>query len=258
MLGVTIKRWASLKVAVMAFWSLDGGFWKQKRLAREHQFVSEKVEAKRSAGRLGGRPKPLNNKESEKADGSENRKQNESELKAPTPTPTKNPIVPKGTLQTEFIEWWAAYPARDGANSRAAAEERYILARRAGASRETLLAAVTAYAVEAKRLGKLGTEYVKQARFFLSPKDRLWEDYAGKAALPAASATASADYLAGLSDARWREEVRCWKSTIGHWPLAHRTPVPDHPETKVPTHILNEFGIQPRPKQAAFALRAVA
>ncbi|NBJ13321.1 YdaU family protein [Microvirga arsenatis] len=83
MLGVTPKKWASLKAAVMAFWRLENGRWFQSRLSRERQFVEEKVEKRRNAGKQGGRPKSLKNQEPEKANGS----QEKSKPKAPTPTP---------------------------------------------------------------------------------------------------------------------------------------------------------------------------
>lgn len=86
MLGLTPKKWAALKPNVMAFWSLENGVWVQSRLSRERQFVEEKVEKRRAAGKQGGRPKSLENNETGKAKGSVS----ESKLKAPTPTLTPN------------------------------------------------------------------------------------------------------------------------------------------------------------------------
>ncbi|MCJ2138597.1 hypothetical protein [Methylobacterium sp. E-066] len=57
--GTTPKRWAALKAIVLADWTLSEGNWSNDQVAREHRFVSEKVERKRAAGKLGGRPEPL-------------------------------------------------------------------------------------------------------------------------------------------------------------------------------------------------------
>ena len=43
MLSVTVGRWMKLKPAVMAFWALENGCWKQGRLTKERKFVEEKM-----------------------------------------------------------------------------------------------------------------------------------------------------------------------------------------------------------------------
>lgn len=254
MLGLTIKRWGSIKSSVMAFWSLEDGHWVQKRLSREHQFVSEKVEKKRASGRLGGRPKSLENNDQVKANGSEIEKRIGSEPKAPTPTPTYTPVVPKGTKDAEpegFAEWFAAYPKRDGANPRAPAASRYASTIKAGIPSETLLRAVRAYAKECERKGKIGTEYVKQAQYWLSAKDRLWEHYAAQPEAAKPRGEGPDEYLASLSDDRWRDEVNRWRARLGYWPLRTRTPPPDDPATAVPKHILAEMNLLPDRARAA-------
>ena len=120
-----------------------------------------------------------------------------------------------------------------------------------GATPETLLRAVRAYASEMRRKGKERTEYVKQAQFWLSPRDRLWEHYARQAEPQKAREPASEDYLATLSDDRWREEVKLWKGRGGYWPLARMTPPPDVPRTAVPRHILADLNIHPARARAA-------
>lgn len=158
------------------------------------------------------------------------------------------PKAPKGAKDGEpegFAEWFAAYPKRDGANPRAPAASRYAATVKAGATPETLLRAVRAYAAELQRKGKVGTEFVKQAQFWLSPKDRLWEHY-GRAAEPQTDRQAEvAAYVATWSDDRWREEVRMWRGRGGHWPWRHMTPAPDDPRTAAPRHILAENNIHP-------------
>ncbi|MCJ2105854.1 DUF1376 domain-containing protein [Methylobacterium sp. E-041] len=87
-LGISTPKWLKIKPTVMAFWTLSGGFWSQRRLSKEHAFVTEKVKKRRAAGKLGGRPKSLPDNDMGKAKGSKTGKQNGTDPKAPTPTPT--------------------------------------------------------------------------------------------------------------------------------------------------------------------------
>ena len=125
MLGITGKRWASLKPAVMALWTVSDGTWIHEQVAREHEFVEGKIEKRRAAGKLGGRPKSLPDNDMGKAKGSETEKQTESKTKAATATATSTPKVPKGTDPEGFEEFWKAYPKRDGDNSRKTAARAY-------------------------------------------------------------------------------------------------------------------------------------
>jgi uncharacterized protein YdaU (DUF1376 family) len=52
----TPKRWKKIKPTIMAFWQLSDGFWTQKRLHREFQYVSDRAARSRQNGALGGRP----------------------------------------------------------------------------------------------------------------------------------------------------------------------------------------------------------
>lgn len=164
------------------------------------------------------------------------------------------PLPPKGAKDAKpdgFDQFWAEYPKRDGANPEQPAAQRYASALKAGATPETLLRAVRAYAAEMKRKGNIGTGYVKQAQFWLSPRDRLWEHYARQAEPQRPRERGDASYLATLSDERWREEVKLWKGRGGYWPLAQLTPQPDDPRTAVPRHILAEMNIHPARARAA-------
>lgn len=49
MLGISAKRWASIRPQVMAFWSLSDAGWQQKRLTKERRWVAKKSEDNRSA-----------------------------------------------------------------------------------------------------------------------------------------------------------------------------------------------------------------
>jgi uncharacterized protein YdaU (DUF1376 family) len=41
-LGITAGKWAKIKLAVMAFWSIENGVWIQARLSKERAFVEKK------------------------------------------------------------------------------------------------------------------------------------------------------------------------------------------------------------------------
>lgn len=241
MLGISPKRWATLKPSVMALWVLKDGTWVNDQVAREHEFVTGKIEKKRAAGKLGGRPKPLPDNDEGKASGSENGKQNESEPKPATATATNTPIVPLGTDPPGFAEFWAAYPKRDGDNPRKTALRAYAKIIRRGVKPKTLMTAVRAYAEELAAKGRIGTEFVAQASTWLNQErfDRFSASPDPAEAKPSGPDT----YLANLSDDDWRGHVRRWRSTGGQWPLARRTEPPDDPRTKVPGAILAEFNL---------------
>lgn len=63
MVGVTPRIWARLKPTVMAFWSLEKGQWKQKKLTRERKYVERMQEQKRAAGIASAKAKSLKSKE---------------------------------------------------------------------------------------------------------------------------------------------------------------------------------------------------
>ena len=234
MLGTTPKRWATLKPIVLANWTLIEGNWRNDQVAREHQFVSEKVERKRAAGKLGGRPKPLELQETGEASGSLIEKQNQSETKAAKAKATYTPIVPNGDEPEGFLKFRAVYPKRNVAFPTTLARKRWLEACRRGASPDEIIAGATAYAAEQTRIGKVGTEYVKTADAWLN--QQRWRDYAPSAADPPAAPAAP------VPDKTWRDRVRRWKATGGHWPWKGSAP-PDNPQTGVPRHILDECGI---------------
>lgn len=241
MLGISTARWLKLKPTVMDFWTLVGGFWSQRRLTKEHAFVTEKVKKRRAAGKLGGRPKSLIDNDEGKAKGS----QEKSKPKAPnpTPTPTDSPVVPKGTDPEGFAEFWKAYPKRDGDNPRKPAVRAYAKVIRDGADPAAILKAVRAHAAELVAKGKAGTEFVPLATTWLN-QGRFERFTGGAGDQPGGGALPDpTSRLAGITDDSWRERVRLWKSRGGHWPWQQITEPPNDPKTKVPAHILAEFGI---------------
>ncbi|MCJ2105696.1 DUF1376 domain-containing protein [Methylobacterium sp. E-041] len=234
MLGTTLKRWAVLKPIVLANWVLENGNWSNQQVAREHQFVSEKVERKRAAGRKGGRPKPLQLHDQEGALGSAIEEEMESKTKAAKAKAKSTPIVPTGDEDPEgFAEFKAAYPKRSSVFPTTLARKRWLEARRRGATPAEIIAGTKAYAAEQERIGKVGSEFVKTADAWLH--QQRWRDYAPKVVEAGSSSEISADV--------WRERVKDWKARGGHWPWQQRTEPPDDPRTKVPAQVLAEIGI---------------
>lgn len=89
MIGLTAKRWQSIKPTIMAFWTLgEDGAWHQARLEKEHVWVSERSEKRATAGKMGGRPKSLADNDPDKAKGF----RDESKAEAPNPIPIPSPI----------------------------------------------------------------------------------------------------------------------------------------------------------------------
>lgn len=76
----------------------------------------------------------------------------------------------------EFDAWYALYPKRSGSNRKAEALGNYRARRKEGVSRDALLSKVQAYAAYCEATGIVGTENVAQAKSWLGPKYRGWEE----------------------------------------------------------------------------------
>ncbi|MCJ2041029.1 YdaU family protein [Methylobacterium sp. J-059] len=153
-----------------------------------------------------------------------------------------SPIVPKGTDPEGFAEFWQAYPKRDGDNSRKTAIRAYSKVIGRDVTPAAILSAVRAHAADMRAKGKLGTELVPMASTWLN--QGRFERFTN--APEAHSEAVQADpttRLAKVPEDEWRARVRTWKSRCGYWPWQQLTPTPDDPRTKVPAHVLAEFGI---------------
>lgn len=84
MLGVTPKKWASIREGISSFFIYENGKFSQKRLLAELRATRKKSENLSNNGKRGGRPKQLENNNSPKADGSNRLKQNESIARSPS------------------------------------------------------------------------------------------------------------------------------------------------------------------------------
>lgn len=78
-------------------------------------------------------------------------------------------------IETDFDDFWSAYPKRAGGNPRGKALTAYTSRRKECVSAEALLVGVKAYAAYHEHEGSVGTQYVKQAQFWLAPSYRGWE-----------------------------------------------------------------------------------
>jgi uncharacterized protein YdaU (DUF1376 family) len=54
-----VRAWRRIKPRVMAFWTLEAGYWTQKRCASERELLRKRAAAARENGATGGRPKSL-------------------------------------------------------------------------------------------------------------------------------------------------------------------------------------------------------
>jgi uncharacterized protein YdaU (DUF1376 family) len=95
MLGITGKKWAALKPAVMAFWTLTKDGWEQKRLTKERRWVEEKSRKNSEAAEARWNAKPLKSNKTANANASTNGPPNDAANgDAPPPPPGSNePIV---------------------------------------------------------------------------------------------------------------------------------------------------------------------
>lgn len=87
----------------------------------------------------------------------------------------------------EFERVWAAYPKRDGGNSKRAAFKAWRARVRSGVSPDEMLAGVERYRGHCEARGKVGTEFVQQAATFFGPGEHFREPWT----LPATAAGAT-------------------------------------------------------------------
>lgn len=107
MLGITGKKWASLRPSVMAFWTRTEHGWEQKRLTKERRWVEEKSRKNRDAAEARWNDNSLKSNEPndafEHANGQSNAHANGD---APLPRPRKS-SVDKSTDDPDRIFWEA-------------------------------------------------------------------------------------------------------------------------------------------------------
>lgn len=204
-----------------------------RRMTRD----AKKSAIARKNGKNGGNPSLSKTKENAASDN-----QNPTERDKPQRPEARGqntPKAPDGGEPDSFAEFWGAYPKRMGGNSRKNAAKRYAAALRAGAKPEEIMRGLSGYAAEQRRMGKIGTPFIKAAEAWLNAE--MWREYA---APPPSSALPASDLL---TDTQWRQQVQSWldRGRVG-WRLDRITPSPAEPDCRIPAHILAEFGLQRR------------
>lgn len=164
MLRTGARRWGALKPAVMAFWTLTGGRWSQKRLCAEREKAKRRCDLASDAGKASARAKILKNNKSAPTDVPTDvpterptERPTEGQRKSDSPYPylkkKKEEVVlrdqsPSSTLVAEatdgFTEWYEFYPRK---KARLAAERAYKTALKR-TSREVLLEGLKRYVVQ--------------------------------------------------------------------------------------------------------------
>lgn len=75
-----------------------------------------------------------------------------------------------------FEEFWKLYPKREGANPKSPARKKFLVALKAGATADEILAATKRFAEAERKLEHIGTPYVPMATTWLN--QQRWGDYA--------------------------------------------------------------------------------
>jgi len=102
------RTWLKVKPVVMEFWSLQDGFWTQKRLSKEREIVSKRAAVARQNGKHGGRPKSLESEDLENPVGSVW----DTQYKAPNPIPIEEENTKEKAHEPETSS--AARPPQKG------------------------------------------------------------------------------------------------------------------------------------------------
>ena len=103
-----------------------------------------------------------------------------------------------------FADAWSIYPKRSGGNPRHEAEKQWRARRRSGVTAEAMIAGTRRYVAWCTASGKVGTEYVMQARTFLGPAKRFEDEWE----VPAEYADPTRGEWRGASDRVAAEESR--------------------------------------------------
>jgi len=94
---------------------------------------------------------------------------------ARTKTNTGNTSKKVKTYMDDFEHFWKLYPRRTGGNPKAQASTTYAARRKEGVGAGEILKGLRAYVEHLKRERRIGSEFVKQAKSWLSPAYRGWE-----------------------------------------------------------------------------------
>lgn len=114
MVGLSPKKWQTLRATIEQFFTVENGTWTQKRLTREREFVTRQSEKNRAAAEARWKPKPRKENNVANADATPGDMPDGCVTDAPTPTPTVKKERDK-SLSKEmdgFHEFWAVVPRK--------------------------------------------------------------------------------------------------------------------------------------------------
>jgi hypothetical protein len=103
------------------------------------------------------------------------------------PVPARREAPATAKPSEEFERFWKVYPKRRGSNPRHPAEKKFAAAVKSGTDPAAIIGGAERYREQQRALGKEGTEFVKQARYWLD--DKAWQDY------PAGGASANGEVV---------------------------------------------------------------
>lgn len=152
--------------------------------------------------------------------------------KLPTAKPKKAAAATPSSEESDFDAFWLAYPARPN-NPRKPALEKYLRARRNGASHEAIMAGVRALAAEWRKRPKSDLGYCPQATTWLNQ-----ERWADVAPVQQQDSPAVSD---AKMDEMWRGMVAGYRERKGSWSIGFG-PEPGQAGCRCPARILAEFG----------------
>ena len=135
----------------------------------------------------------------------------------------------------DFAVWYGRYPKKVG---RPVAFKSYVKARRNGATAEQILTGLETYL-------RTKPEYADWCNPATWLNQERWSDEPTEAATVSASTQASSAPAAagsGKADDNWRAAMRLYAKNPKSWVKNHDGPPPTDPRTRVPEHILAEFG----------------
>ena len=224
--GLTPQEWRASRDVVLAFWDRDGRRheWKQKRLIRERDYVSQKRASQK--GRIAKRWEATKKGPTQAIpDGYR------SDTPTPTPTPTietPNGVFPetgvsggkarkRNAYSAEFESAWAAYPTSTNMSK---AEAFKAWGKLDAADREAVAKAIPGFVAFCKKSPDYAPVYFDK---FI--RQRRFDGYA-EAAAPTA-----------VSEAQWRRRL-IYARNKGVWSIGEWGPTPGAPGCQVPGALL--------------------
>lgn len=161
-----------------------------------------------------------------------------SSLRSDNPREEAKPKPPKAP--SRFDEFWQTYPKRDGSNPKEPARQKFEQACKRGDDPQAIIDGAARYAEQQKRLGNIGTPYVKQAATWLNAKG--WADDYGspsKSQSPPVNEKAKA-LIDRLPEHQLLDYVKRYAIGRFTWNADVFGPPPNSPNTLVPPQILKQ------------------